>query len=134
MACSWEEWGGQQTQFKPSTPPSSTHTRPQDSVISRLPLKEIKTTERTSTTNKTRRIGEFDWELFKKSVFLNAPTDIALTFVDYISDKNQNARRFDQLSPETLRFIEEVERVANAPVSLISTRFHYRSVIDRRSW
>ena len=101
---------------------------------SSLPLKEIKTTERTSTTNKTRRIGEFDWELLKKSVFLNSPTDIALTFVDYITGDNQNARRFDQLSPDTLRFIEEVERVANAPVSLISTRFHYRSVIDRRSW
>ncbi len=99
-----------------------------------LPLKEIKATERTSTTNRTRRIGEFDWELFKKSVFLNAPTDIALTFVDYITSTNQNARRFDQLSPDTLRFIEEIERVANAPVSLISTRFHYRSIIDRRSW
>jgi adenylosuccinate synthase len=99
-----------------------------------LPESEIKNTERTSTTNRTRRIGEFDWELFKKSVFLNSPTDIALTFVDYIDKDNQNARRFDQLTPDTLRFIEEVERVANAPVSLISTRFHYRSVIDRRCW
>lgn len=99
-----------------------------------LPEKEIRTTERTSTTDKTRRIGEFDWELFKKSVFLNSPTDIALTFVDYIAGSNQKARRFDQLSPDTLRFIEEIERVANAPVSLISTRFHYRSIIDRRGW
>ncbi|MEX2286239.1 MAG: adenylosuccinate synthetase, partial [Planctomycetaceae bacterium] len=99
-----------------------------------VPEGEIRKTERTSTTNKTRRIGEFDWELFKKAVFLNAPTDIALTFVDYIDQRNQNARRFDQLTPDTLRFIEEVEQVANAPVSLISTRFHYRSIIDRRSW
>jgi adenylosuccinate synthase len=99
-----------------------------------LPEAEIRKTERTSTTNKTRRIGEFDWELLKKAVFLNAPTDVALTFVDYIDQQNQNARRFDQLTPDTLRFIEEVEQVANAPVSLISTRFHYRSIIDRRSW
>lgn len=99
-----------------------------------LPESEIRKTERTSTTNKTRRIGGFDWELFKKSVFLNSPTDIALTFVDYIDGKNQDARRFDQLTPDTLRFIEEVETVAGAPVTLISTRFHYRSIIDRRSW
>jgi adenylosuccinate synthase len=100
----------------------------------RLPEDNIRKTELTSTTRKQRRIGEFDWELFRKSVFLNSPTDIALTFVDYIDGLNQNARRFDQLSSETLRFIEEIEQVANAPVSLISTRFHYRSVIDRRNW
>ena len=31
-------------------------------------------------------------------------------------------------------FIEEVENVAGAPVSLISTRFGFRSIIDRRGW
>jgi adenylosuccinate synthase len=65
---------------------------------------------------------------------LNAPTDIALTFADYLTINNRNSRRFEQLHPETIRFIEEVERVAAAPVSLISTRFHSRSIIDRRSW
>lgn len=94
----------------------------------------LRSTEKTSTTNKTRRIAEFDWELFKKAAFLNSPTDIALTFVDYINVMNQEARRFDQLTPDTLQFIEEIETVAGAPVSLISTRFHYRSIIDRRSW
>lgn len=101
---------------------------------SRLPENEIRNTEKGSVSKKPRRMGEFDWELFKKSVFLNSPTDIALTFVDYIDRGNQNARRFDQLTQDTLRFIEEVEKVANAPVSLISTRFHYRSIIDRRNW
>ena len=44
------------------------------------------------------------------------------------------ARRYEQLSTETIRFVEEVERIACAPVSLISTRFAYRSIIDRRAW
>jgi hypothetical protein len=35
---------------------------------------------------------------------------------------------------ETIRFIEEVERVAAAPMCLISTRFNFRSIIDRRTW
>lgn len=50
------------------------------------------------------------------------------------SDRNREARRFEQLTEDTIRFIEEIERVASAPVSLISTRFDSRSIIDRRSW
>lgn len=99
-----------------------------------LSLAELQKTERTSTTNRARRICEFDWALLKKAAFLNAPTDIALTFADYLNKDNRNARRFEQLTPETLQFIQEVERVAEAPVSLISTRFHSRSIIDRRAW
>jgi adenylosuccinate synthase len=97
-------------------------------------LKELRKTERGSVTKKRRRISEFDWSLIRRAASLNAPTDIALSFVDYINVKNKDARRFDQLTEETIRFIEEVERVTTAPVSLISTRFHPRSIIDRRSW
>jgi adenylosuccinate synthase len=99
-----------------------------------IPLDELVKTERTSTTNRERRIGEFDWELLRKAASLNAPTDIALSFADYLSIRNRQARRFEQLTEGTIRFIEEVERVAAAPVSLISTQFHHRSIIDRRSW
>lgn len=99
-----------------------------------IQLDELQATERTSTTNRRRRIGEFEWVLLRKSASLNAPTDIALTFADYIDIQNRNARRFDQLTDKTIRFVEEVERVAFAPVTLISTRFHSRSIIDRRNW
>lgn len=99
-----------------------------------LAVEELERIEITSTTRRKRRIAEFDWVLLRKAATLNAPTDIALTFADYISSQNREARRFDQLTPVTIRFIEEVERVASAPVSLISTRFHSRSIIDRRAW
>ena len=99
-----------------------------------VPLQAIKTNERTSTTNRERRVGAFDWVLLRKNSALNGPTDIAITFTDYLTPLNANARRYEQLSPETIRFIEEVERVGAAPVSLISTRFDFRSIIDRRSW
>jgi adenylosuccinate synthase len=95
---------------------------------------ELERAEHTSTTNKLRRVGEFEWDLFRRAVSLNGPTDIALSFADYISRENAEARRFERLTDETIRFIEEIERVASAPVSLISTRFNYRSIIDRRSW
>jgi len=99
-----------------------------------LPLKELKGGELGSVSGKQRRVAEFDWSLLRRATTLNAPTDIALTFADYLDSKNTEARRFEQLTDETIRFAEEIEKVANAPVSLISTRFHWRSIIDRRSW
>lgn len=41
-------------------------------------------TEKTTVTKKTRRVGEWDYKLFYNSLLLNAPTEIALTFADYI--------------------------------------------------
>lgn len=95
---------------------------------------ELVEQEHTTTTKRLRRVGEFDWDLLRRSANLNAPTDIALTFSDQLASENQDARRVDQLTDETVRFIEEVESVAGAPVTLISTRFHRRSIIDRRAW
>ena len=99
-----------------------------------IPIEKLKGSERTTTTNRQRRIAEFDWVQLRRSTVLNGPTDIALTFVDYLSVKNRDAYRFEQLTEETLRFIEEVERVSGQAVSLISTNFHWRNVIDRRAW
>lgn len=99
-----------------------------------IALNTLRNTEKTSTTKRPRRIGEFDWTLVRKAASLNAPTDVALTFVDYLTVENQKARRFDQLSADTIQFIAELERVTSAPVSLIATRFAFRSIIDRRIW
>jgi adenylosuccinate synthase len=99
-----------------------------------IELDELERNERTSTTNRERRIGEFDWELLRKASLLNQPTDIALTFTDYLTIKNRAAMRFEQLHPDTINFIEEIERVSGARVSLIGTGFNHRSIIDRRGW
>lgn len=119
---------------KTSGPMSQNLTWKEISRRSGIPEAELRRVERTSTTDRKRRVGEFDWNLLRRSVSLNAPTDIALTFADYLQIKNRDARRFEQLTLDTIRFIEEIERVASAPVSLISTRFESRSIIDRRSW
>lgn len=41
-------------------------------------------TEKTTVTKKTRRVAAWDDELFQQSCVLNAPTEIALTFADYV--------------------------------------------------
>ncbi|MCI4347409.1 MAG: adenylosuccinate synthetase [Thermoplasmata archaeon] len=99
-----------------------------------IPVSELRAHERTSTTNRRRRVGEFDWALVHRSALLNGATDIALTFADYINRKNRDAVRFDQLTQETIRFIDEVGRVAGVPVTMVAVGFNHRSVIDRRAW
>jgi adenylosuccinate synthase len=80
-----------------------------------VPIAGLKNTETTTTTKRQRRLAEFDWEQLLRSTMLNGPTDIALTFVDYHSVANGRAFRFDQLDPNTVRFIQEVERVSGVP-------------------
>ncbi|WP_315730164.1 MULTISPECIES: adenylosuccinate synthetase [unclassified Bradyrhizobium] len=99
-----------------------------------LPVDEIKKNEHGSVSGNLRRVAEFDWEQVRRSAALNGATDLALTFADYISGDNREAHRFEQLTAETRAFIAEVEQVANAPISLISTRFDRFGVIDRRAW
>ena len=79
-------------------------------------------------------MGEFDWTMLRKSCHLNSPTDIALTFVDYLSVKNRDVVRFENLTKDTINFVEEVELVSGVPCSLIANRFDYKCVIDRRRW
>ena len=97
-------------------------------------LTKLQATEITSTTKRRRRIGEFDWAWLHRTSQLNAPTDVALTFADYLGAANRKARRFDQLTDDTIRFVNQVEAVAEAPVSLISTGFSQQRIIDRRTW
>lgn len=47
--------------------------------------------EKTTVTKKVRRIAEWDDELFEQSCLLNAPTEIALTFADYIDPAITNS-------------------------------------------
>lgn len=117
-----------------SGPMSAEITLEELSQRSKIPLEELKRTERTSTTNRMRRIAEFDWHQFQRSSTLNGPTDIALTFADYFDIRNRDARRFAKLTPETLLFIAELERVSSANVSLICVGFNHRTVLDRRNW
>jgi len=99
-----------------------------------IPVDELLKNEKTSTTHRNRRVAEFDWDLLRSAASLNGPTDIALTHADYLSRRNCRARRFEQLDKFTIMMVEEIERVAAAPVSLVCTRRHERSIIDRRAW
>ena len=99
-----------------------------------IPVGELQSHEVGSVSGKQRRVGEFDWKMLQRACHLNSPTDIALTFVDYLDKKNSEAIRFDQLQTETMTFIEDIEMVSGVPCSLIGNGFDYKCVIDRRRW
>ena len=99
-----------------------------------IPVEELHGHEVGSVSGKQRRVGEFDWEMLRRACHLNSPTDVALTFVDYLDKVNGNAIRFDQLTPETIEFVEDIEMVAGVPCSLMANGFDYKCVIDRRRW
>jgi adenylosuccinate synthase len=133
-----------ETERKATTSGPLKHETDFDTLAQRAGLNasKLKRNEITSTTKRDRRVGWFEWEQFRDACSINAPTDIVLTFADYINAENVKARRFEQLTKGTIDFNEELERVSNAPVSLVATRFprteaerlDRRSIIDRRSW
>jgi adenylosuccinate synthase len=88
-------------------------------------------TEQTTVTKKTRRISEWDEELVLRAITLNAPTDLAITFLDYISPADEGKESFDELSDSSKSFIEYVEALTEVPVTLCGTGGAHWSVIDR---
>lgn len=94
--------------------------------------------EKTTVTKKTRRVSEWDSELFRKSVSLNQPTSIALGFLDYVNPADEGKTDYNALSSESLHFIEMVEEEAEiemgrrVPVTMLGTGGPRWSVIDIR--
>lgn len=87
--------------------------------------------EKTTVTLKTRRVAEWDDELMERAVILNAPTHLALTFVDYISPEDEGKDDFDDLSVKSREFVTKIENMANCPCTLIGTGGEPWTVIDR---
>ena len=109
---------------------------PKEEIAARasISVEELDRVEKGSVSGRPRRFSEFDWVQLRRTALLNGPTDVALTFADYLGIENRKAYRYEQLTPATLRFIEELEKVVGVPVSLISTDFSARNIIDRRAW
>lgn len=79
--------------------------------------------ERTTVTNKVRRVGEWDENLFRKACALNGPTWVAVTFADYLSPEDAGKTRPQDLSDKTLAFVSYIERTFGTKVGLIGTGF-----------
>lgn len=99
-----------------------------------IPVEKLVEAEKGTVSNRLRRIAEFDWGQLRRSAELNGPTEIALSFADYLGVENRNAADFAGLNDKAQRFIRRVEAVAGVPVTLVSKAFAKDGVIERGSW
>lgn len=91
-----------------------------------------KVEERTTVTNKVRRVGEWDGDLAARACRVNGATQVALTFADYIDPAITGATRREQVlsSARVRRFINRVEEECGTPVRYVGTGGHELSVVD----
>lgn len=86
--------------------------------------------ERTTVTNKVRRIFQFSWHDFAYACRLNGPTAIALTFADYIDGSVRGAHTWDELSLPVKQFVNSLEAMADVPVRYIKTGQRDQDMVD----
>ncbi|HUN22671.1 MAG TPA: adenylosuccinate synthetase [Anaerolineales bacterium] len=77
-----------------------------------------------------RKTSEIPWEMLEYATLLNGPTEIALTFCDHYDTEVTNATHRDQLTPKVKALIAQIEKVANAPVTVVETGKWYEHIID----
>lgn len=65
--------------------------------------------EKTTVTKKVRRVAEWDDNLFEQSCILNRPTEIALTFADYVDPALAGTTSAEDVwdSVELMKFFED---------------------------
>lgn len=103
--------------------------------------------ERTTVTQRVRRVFNIDYDRLKRMSMITRPTDIALTFVDYIDNGMKGKTTQDVagagrlLTRKVMEMVYQIEKAVNrrtaAPkVNLFKTGPRNREVIDwlGRSW
>lgn len=80
-------------------------------------------TEKTTVTKKTRRIAEWDNDIFEKACILNNPTCIALNFADYIDPSIEGSTsKIDIIkSTKLCKMLTEIENISKVPVKYVGT-------------
>ncbi len=88
--------------------------------------------EYATVTGRKRRIGEFDFELAKRSARINSATQLAITNVDRLFEGNDKIKQYEELTEEAQNFIGKVEKKLDIPVTLVSTGPDTKDTIDLR--
>jgi adenylosuccinate synthase len=79
------------------------------------------TPERTTVTNRERRIFNFSVEDMAHALMINKPDQLVLTFLDYINAEDANKTRWEDLSIKSQRWVEECEQLLEQEIRWIST-------------
>lgn len=100
--------------------------------ISQEEAEEKGITETATVTGRRRRIGEFDFDMARRSAYINGATQLAVTNVDRLFDGNEDVSEYDELTQEAKDFVNEVEEKVEVPVTIVSTGPEIEDTIDLR--
>lgn len=87
-------------------------------AISKAMGREI--TEKTTVTQKTRRVAEFDYEQVMEAAELNDVGMLVVTFMDYLHPDAGKAHTYEELPSVCKDFIDELERRLCIPVIAVT--------------
>lgn len=87
--------------------------------------------EFTTTTKRVRRVALFDFEVAKKAVLVNRPTQLALHGADYLSFYDKGLRSYETVTVVSKTFIRSLELSLGVRASLIGTGPANEELIDR---
>jgi adenylosuccinate synthase len=88
--------------------------------------------ERTTVTKKVRRVAKWDEKQILNAVMLNQPTEIALTFIDYLDGGDEGKTEFEDLSEKSKSFVRYVELLTRTRVTLVGTGGEGFKLVDRQ--
>lgn len=89
--------------------------------------------EKTTVTNRVRRVFEFSPEDVVEAIKINTPTKLCLTFADYINYKDFKTTRQSDLSSRTIARIHDIEHMIGQKIDFISTGPKNEDMIQVRS-
>ncbi len=87
--------------------------------------------EYTSSTKRVRRIFEFCDESFAKAIAINRPTQLMLTFVDYLNHRDAGCNSWATLSQQSKDWILALEARHNCFFRWLKTGPESHQIIDR---
>ncbi len=85
-----------------------------------------------AVTGRPRRIGEFDYDVARRSAMINGATQIAITNLDRRFKDAFAASRLEELPADARAFIDGIQEAIGVPVTLISTGPDLEHMIDLR--
>jgi adenylosuccinate synthase len=88
--------------------------------------------ETAAGTGRNRRSAPFDFDLARKTAKINGATQAAVTKLDCMFPECRSVQKYDELSKDAKKFIEEIEKRTEVPVVLIGTGPEALDIIDRR--
>jgi adenylosuccinate synthase len=85
-------------------------------TVKRMGSHDHDLTEYTSVTGRVRRVAQFDPEIVRRAIAINAPTTVAMNHLDYV---DHESCELGAITERTVAFLEEVESAIGRRIDLL---------------